>query len=431
MRHPATQPSPATKLARPPRAVTLAAALVLCGSVGATLVVAEPAGAATTPFTSATGSEVPHLTANPSCVQAWSTGLTITYASTPTNQYYYDAAQIFGEYGSTASGMGGFVNTYCWTNGTLYSVFIPLSADEYQGEFWIYDAFVPEVVSFDLQVGALGAPAPPPTSCAPLPSLGGDQPTGVASIASPPDGSGYWMVDHCGVVGTAGVPFYGDVIRNSPPLACNALSPNPDHLNAPIVGIAATPNGGGYWLLGADGGIFTYGNAQFYGSTGSLRLNKPVVGIASTPDGGGYWLVASDGGIFAFGDAPFYGSMGGRPLNKPVVGMAPDYATGGYWLVASDGGVFSFNAPFYGSTGSLTLAQPIVGMEAPPNGSGYRFVASDGGVFCFNVPFEGALAGQPDPNHYLPVVGMAASGSNGYWLATAVGAVARFGATPF
>ena len=32
--------------------------------------------------------------------------------------------------------------------------------------------------------------------------------------------------------------------------------------------------------------------------------------MAATPDGRGYWLVASDGGIFTFGDAPFYGSTG-------------------------------------------------------------------------------------------------------------------------
>jgi len=35
-----------------------------------------------------------------------------------------------------------------------------------------------------------------------------------------------------------------------------------------------------------------------------------------------YWLVASDGGIFSFGGAPYYGSTGGTVLNKPVVGMA-------------------------------------------------------------------------------------------------------------
>jgi hypothetical protein len=44
--------------------------------------------------------------------------------------------------------------------------------------------------------------------------------------------------------------------------------------------------------------------------------------MATDPSTGGYWLVASDGGIFSFGDASFYGSMGGTPLNKPIVGMA-------------------------------------------------------------------------------------------------------------
>src|SRR5260221_7836396 len=56
-------------------------------------------------------------------------------------------------------------------------------------------------------------------------------------------------------------------------------------LNAPIVGIAATHTGKGYWLLASDGGIFSYGNAHFYGSTGAMHLNQPVVGIAPAPTG--------------------------------------------------------------------------------------------------------------------------------------------------
>ena len=89
-----------------------------------------------------------------------------------------------------------------------------------------------------------------------------------------------------------------------------------------MVGIAATPDGQGYWEVASDGGIFSFGDAGFFGSMGGTPLNKPVVGIASTPDGQGYWEVASDGGIFSFGDAGFFGSMGGTPLNKPIVGMA-------------------------------------------------------------------------------------------------------------
>jgi len=51
-------------------------------------------------------------------------------------------------------------------------------------------------------------------------------------------------------------------------------------------------------------------------------LNKPVAGIAANPDGEGYWLAAADGGVFSFGTAPFEGSMGGQRLEAPVVGIA-------------------------------------------------------------------------------------------------------------
>ena len=130
--------------------------------------------------------------------------------------------------------------------------------------------------------------------------------------------------------------------------------------------MAATPDGGGYWLVASDGGIFSFGDATFYGSTGAIHLNQPIVGMAATPDGGGYWLVASDGGIFSFGDATFYGSTGASTSTSPIVGMAATPDGGGYWLVASDGGIFSFgDAEFYGSTGAIHLNQPVVGMAAP------------------------------------------------------------------
>ena len=101
-------------------------------------------------------------------------------------------------------------------------------------------------------------------------------------------------------------------------------------LNAPIVGMAATPDGGGYWLLGQDSGVFSFGDAQFYGSTGNLRLNQPVLGMAATPDCHGYYLDASDGAFSVWGCA-IPGSMGAVRLNTPTVGMAVDTSTGGYW----------------------------------------------------------------------------------------------------
>jgi N-acetylmuramoyl-L-alanine amidase len=162
----------------------------------------------------------------------------------------------------------------------------------------------------------------------------------------------------------------------------------------PVVGMAATPSGKGYWMVASDGGIFTFGDAQFYGSTGALTLNKPIVGMASTPDGKGYWLVASDGGIFTFGDAPFQGSEGGTALVAPIVGMAATPGGDGYWLVAADGGIFTFgDAPFFGSEGGAQLVAPAVGMASTPDGQGYWLVFG-----TQQRPLAGKVVGI-DPGH--------------------------------
>ena len=65
------------------------------------------------------------------------------------------------------------------------------------------------------------------------------------------------------------------------------------------------------------------GSAGDHGNVAGLALTLPIVGIATTHSGNGYWLVAADGGIFSFGDAKFFGSTGAIHLNKPIVGMAP------------------------------------------------------------------------------------------------------------
>jgi hypothetical protein len=78
----------------------------------------------------------------------------------------------------------------------------------------------------------------------------------------------------------------------------------------------------GYWEVAADGGVFSFGDAAFYGSMGGARLNSPIVAALATPDGGGYWEVAADGGVFSFGDAFFRGSMGGHTLNSRIIASA-------------------------------------------------------------------------------------------------------------
>jgi hypothetical protein len=125
----------------------------------------------------------------------------------------------------------------------------------------------------------------------------------------------------------------------------------------------------GYWLVAADGGVFAFGDARFYGSMGDKHLNQPVVGMWVTPDSKGYWLVAADGGVFSFGDARFHEIGRAHDLNEPVVGMAPTPSGLGYWLDASDGGVFTFgDAHFYGSMGGKHLNKPMVSMATMRTG---------------------------------------------------------------
>src|SRR5437763_2446945 len=87
--------------------------------------------------------------------------------------------------------------------------------------------------------------------------------------------------------------------------------------------MAASVSGNGYWLVASDGGIFTFGDAVYYGSTGATVLNKPIVGMAATPTGAGYWLVASDGGVFTFGDASFKAAPSAGLLDGRIVGLVP------------------------------------------------------------------------------------------------------------
>src|SRR3989442_3275983 len=87
----------------------------------------------------------------------------------------------------------------------------------------------------------------------------------------------------------------------------------------PIVGMAATPSGRGYWLVARDGGTFNYGDAGFFGSAGGIRLNQPILGMAAAPSGGGDWLGPPDGGPFNYGDAGFFGLAEGVP---PVPSVA-------------------------------------------------------------------------------------------------------------
>ena len=244
------------------------------------------------------------------------------------------------------------------------------------------------------------------------------------------------------------------------------------------VAMTATPTGHGYWLVGLDGGVFSFGDARYLGSLPGLRVAvKNIVGIDATPDGQGYWLVGADGGVFAFGDAAFYGSVPGvlgRPAPNAITGLAETPDGHGYWLVGADGGVFSFgDAQFYGSLPGIGI-QPtsvrftqsdqfnafvaysgVVSIQPTPDGHGYWLVGPDGSVFTFgDAGFYGSLPGAlgtrivPSTPHAgtlgaravvgtghaaaVPIIGFAATADgHGYSMVADDGTVYSFGDARF
>ena len=139
--------------------------------------------------------------------------------------------------------------------------------------------------------------------------------------------------------------------------------------------------GAGYWLLAKDGGVFAFGDAQFFGP--NRNQGNDIAGMAATASGNGYWTVDDDGDVFAFGDAVDYGSRPGPEVDN-IVGFAARAQGDGYWMVAKDGSVYAFGgANYFGSPNTLRLTRPIVGMAATPSGKGYWLIAGDGGVFAY------------------------------------------------
>jgi hypothetical protein len=314
--------------------------------------------------------------------------------------------------------IGGIV-TADLTGGGYNDVLVPTT-----NGLVIYDGRTAQVVA-TLGAGTVGLQNSPMVSIDPNGTIG-------ITIAGY-DAANAGIIQHYEVAGSAGHSLgkrSWPMFHQNPQLTGWLSQAAPGHLNQPIVGMAPTNDGGGYWNVASDGGIFAFGDAKFLGSMGGSRLNKPVVGMAATPDGSGYWEVASDGGIFTFGTAQFYGSTGDIRLNRPIVGMAATPDGRGYWLVASDGGIFTYgDARFYGSTGYIRLNQPVVGMAATADGHGYWFVASDGGIFSFGDAYFFGSMGAVRLNQ--PVVGMASNRGNGYWLVAADGGLFSFGSAPF
>jgi hypothetical protein len=151
----------------------------------------------------------------------------------------------------------------------------------------------------------------------------------------------------------------------------------------PVLGIVRAPNLG-YWLYTADGNVYASSGTSFYGSPANRHLSN-VSGMAALPNGGGYWLVTRRGIVYAFGAAPVHRRI--RPAG-PVIGIvaAPNH---GYWLYTAAGNIYaSAGAGYYGSPRVANIAS----MLATPDGRGYWLITHTGTVYAY-----GDATDYPDP----------------------------------
>jgi hypothetical protein len=111
-----------------------------------------------------------------------------------------------------------------------------------------------------------------------------------AAVANFGAGTGWRLVVQSWLPSGDGTPQNGSGQVDSFPLPVTPGAPpawpqwrlGPDHLGAPLAP-PSPPVHQGYWLAGSDGGIFAFGDAGFYGSTGFMHLNRPIVGGADGP----------------------------------------------------------------------------------------------------------------------------------------------------
>jgi hypothetical protein len=257
------------------------------------------------------------------------------------------------------------------------------------------------------------------TTSVPAPVLASNY-VGIVATA---DGQGYWVVQADG-----GVHSYGDAEPlTSLPAGANGAS-------TPIVAMARTYDGHGAWLVNTKGHVFELGDARSYGSLSSDKAAQaPITSMASTSDGRGYWLLAADGKVYRFGDAPLQGMPNTYSAPYDAIVARP---AGGYIITGAD------DAENYAYPGALvlgggpgyTMSATLVGAASTPSGNGSWLAGSDGGVYSFGsgtgsaaTTFYGSVQSD-NVTLTAPVTAMAATpDGGGYWLLGADGTIFDFG----
>jgi hypothetical protein len=267
-------------------------------------------------------------------------------------------------------------------------------------------AFGDQFMISDPNPGRAIPPATPPP-----PTVDTTVPPAVVTPMAVTARAGYWMLGADGTV----YPF-GEAAAFGAPAVGSARS---------AVDIESTPSGRGYWVLDDSGAVSAFGDAIGHGGVPAavLAADERPTSLSATPTGQGYWVFTNRGRAVTFGDARFLGDVSTMVLNGPVLDSVATPTGQGYYMVASDGGIFAFgDARFSGSMGGRPLNAPVQSLVPDADGSGYWLVASDGGIFAFDAPFKGSMGGKALAR---PVTGMVRYG-DGYLMVGEDGGIFNF-----
>jgi len=260
-----------------------------------------------------------------------------------------------------------------------------------------------------------------------------DERVGIANYGN----HGYWVATESG-----NVLRYGDV-GNHGSLKSKKITPS-----QPITDIASRRDGGGYWLLGGDGGVFAFGSAQYLGRAPKWGGEGYYKSIVSTPSGNGYWVISKLGTAYEFGDAKTtykvdfsvanYEAVMGTIKGVDTIVDADHTASGkGLYMLDRNGKVWAAGQEAKNNAKAKVdmVADEHASGIAANNTNGYIVVTTKGGVHAYGseVAHKGGMFGRAFNGKMVGItkIGGAAGHPIGYWLVANDGGVFTFGSAAF
>jgi SpoIID/LytB domain protein len=192
------------------------------------------------------------------------------------------------------------------------------------------------------------------------------------------------------------------------------------------------PNGPpGYHILNRGGGIYSFGDARYFGNLIDHGYPGPAVGLADTPDGNGYAVLTSFGGIYTFGNAHYFGNLidHNYPGTATAISMTPSGA--GYAILTAGGGLYTFgDARYFGNLIDHQYPGRAVSFSYTASGNGYSILTDSGALYTFgDAVYRGNLLDHGYPG---PAVSLAHTrAGDGYYILTQAGALYSFGTAPY